>query len=387
MKTVYLGVTQKRCSYSTSVFKVQILATSQIDKIGCVVGFFSFFLHPETKTSVKYLPVFQHALPCFRYDSTFFECLTHDPGQYEAPYAVSIVTSRCGQAANVVYVQPVRARPAQAHEFTVCVTPLNFRYNRHHQLAEMVEVNRMFGATKLIFYNHSSGHRVGQYLRAMKHEHLVDVIQWPLPVSVDTWPPIASQTPEVHYFAQVAALNDCLYRYMSTSRYIVFTDLDEFIVPRGVHETWSSMLSVLPLGGNAYMFRNAFFWRDWPDDSTYADAEAARQYELITLLKTTRQEELNPYYERSKCIVAPSSVVAMGVHNVVAFADDSDYHVEVDPRRGMVHHYRRVLTPSDIEVESTRDRRMLSFADEIIRKVARRHRQVESSLKKAATSW
>ena len=327
-------------------------------------------------------------VPCFngcscvhRYDSTFYECLLPKTDQHTAPHGVSIVTSRCERATYVLDVHPVRAPVEPAHDFTVCVTPLNFRFDNHNQLTEMVEVNRMFGATNFVFYNYSSGHRVGDYLRAMKHEQLVDVIPWPLPVFVDTWPPNESQPPEVHYFAQVAALNDCLYRYMSASRYIVFTDLDEFIVPQGAHATWISALSEAVPGG-AYMFRNAFFWRDWPDDVTFADTEAVRRHELVTLLKTKRQEELNPFYERSKCIVAPPSVVAMGVHNVVAFAGDASGHVEVEPSLGMVYHYRGVLTPSDVDVANTRDRRMHSFASGIIRKVARRHRQVDSYLKK-----
>jgi len=88
-------------------------------------------------------------------------------------------------------------------------------------------VNRIFGADKLVFYNYSSGPQVTTYLKHMQREGLLNVMPWPLPMPVDVWPPVPGHIPQVHYFAQLAALNDCLYRYMSTARHIVFTDLDE----------------------------------------------------------------------------------------------------------------------------------------------------------------
>jgi len=41
--------------------------------------------------------------------------------------------------------------------YTVCVTPLNFRYNNYQQLVETIEVNRMLGAAHFVFYNYSTG--------------------------------------------------------------------------------------------------------------------------------------------------------------------------------------------------------------------------------------
>ena len=85
----------------------------------------------------------------------------------------------------------------------------------------------MFGADKFVFYNYSSGPTVSKYLRGMERDGLVDVVPWPVPMSVDVWPPVPGHEPDVHYFAQLAALNDCLYRYMFSAAHIVFTDLDE----------------------------------------------------------------------------------------------------------------------------------------------------------------
>ena len=52
---------------------------------------------------------------------------------------------------------PHTRRSQQHVNYTVCVTPLNFRYNNYQQLVETVEVNRMLGAGHFVFYNYSTG--------------------------------------------------------------------------------------------------------------------------------------------------------------------------------------------------------------------------------------
>jgi len=128
---------------------------------------------------------------------------------------------------------PLLNVPSPEVNFTVCVPPPHNHFNDYRRLVEMIEVNRMFGAQRLVFYNYSTGPDVATVLRRYESEGLVSVIPWRIPLLVDTWPPGEPPVkPEIHYFGQVAALNDCLYRNMFTSRYIVFTDLDELLVPR-----------------------------------------------------------------------------------------------------------------------------------------------------------
>lgn len=39
---------------------------------------------------------------------------------------------------------------------------------------------------------------------------------------------------DIHYFGQIPALNDCVYRYMYQTRYLALHDVDELIVPQTV---------------------------------------------------------------------------------------------------------------------------------------------------------
>jgi len=77
----------------------------------------------------------------------------------------------------------------------------------------------MFGADRFVFYNYSTGSHVTTHLRRYATEGVVSVLPWRVPVAVDVWPPDPKQEPEIHYFGQLAALNDCLYRVMFRARF------------------------------------------------------------------------------------------------------------------------------------------------------------------------
>jgi len=86
----------------------------------------------------------------------------------------------------------------------------------------------MFGADRFVFYNYSTGSNVTTHLHRYGDEGVVwAAVPWRVPVAVDMWPPDPMHEPEIHYFAQLAALNDCLYRVMFRARFVVLADLDE----------------------------------------------------------------------------------------------------------------------------------------------------------------
>lgn len=39
---------------------------------------------------------------------------------------------------------------------------------------------------------------------------------------------------EIHYYGQIPALHDCVYRYMYQSQYLALQDVDELILPQSV---------------------------------------------------------------------------------------------------------------------------------------------------------
>lgn len=277
--------------------------------------------------------------------------------------------------------------------FTVCVTPLNKNYNDYNQLVEMIEVNRLFGAQRFVFYNQSSGTDIVPYLRSYEEEGIVEVVPWQLPVTSDPWPDNPKVVPEVHYYGQLAALNDCLYRNMLVSRFVVFTDLDELIVPHGGHSTWTEVLDAVTrrtLGNppfdrtqafpGAYVIQNTFFRSDWGDDSRANEDPVVRGLNLRTLLKTNRETVIYPWFSRSKCIVWTKAAFAVGIHAVSDFVDDQKVvAVRVAAVDALLHHYRLTMWPDDPAdpPRPTQDKGMHRFYDEIRNRTLDRHNRLK----------
>ena len=225
------------------------------------------------------------------------------------------------------------------YNYSVCVTPFNFNYRDIHQLVEIIEVNRLFGADHFVFYNYDSSPDIQPYLKYYIEKGIVDVLPWNIPVKVNVWPPESGHSVEIHYFAQLVALNDCVYRSMSNSKYAVLTDVDEIIVPQ-FDTSWDKMLARVEHSDDigAWMFQNSFFRMDWPDEEL-ADPEA-KEYQLRTLRKLKREAEIFPPYSRSKLILRPQLITMTGIHFVYKHLPGVKTF-NVEPHDGLLHHYRK----------------------------------------------
>jgi hypothetical protein len=252
--------------------------------------------------------------------------------------------------------------------FTVCTPPFIYNNNKAYELVEMIEINRILGADHFVFYNYSTGNDVNEVLRHYVTEGVAQVVQWHLPVSigVDTCPINNTPQIEVHYFAQLAMVNDCLYRNRKQSKYIVYKDLDEFVVPQQ-DITWSQMLAHFPtkLHIGALMFRSTYFRKEWPGTNlTFEGIYKAKKYSAVTLLKFIREKHVFPPFKRSKCIVYPIGVSCMGIHQVFRFSPGYT-NVEVKPEIGLLHHYRIPKTPRSNEPMMTANT-MLKYKDQLL---------------------
>ena len=151
-------------------------------------------------------------------------------------------------------------------------------------------------------------------------------------------------------------LNDCLYRYMYTSKYIAFVDLDEFILPR-YHYSWNDLFKSLekkeqetyltdlilnPFGNwnqpCAFIFQCLMFNINWPDEDDESPKFQDYKIHNIMSLKKSRRKPY-PHNERTKAIVIPQLVDAMRVHTVKqCLGSFKPYHVPYTT--AALHHYR-----------------------------------------------
>ncbi|XP_061553334.1 glycosyltransferase family 92 protein F59C6.8-like [Phycodurus eques] len=132
------------------------------------------------------------------------------------------------------------------YNFTVCMSVLFGNYNNALQMAQTLETYRLLGVDKVVVYNFSIGPELARLLRSYSQEGFVEIIPWPIdrhlkPASA--WR-FSNGVGDLEYFGQVVALNDCLYRSMERSRYIMVNDQDEIIMPYR-HDDLMSMMSEL----------------------------------------------------------------------------------------------------------------------------------------------
>jgi hypothetical protein len=298
----------------------------------------------------------------------------------QVPFAVSLVMDRCATPTNVMDIAGLKKQPlgAPLANFTVCVTPLNFHYNNVYQLVEMIEVNRVLGANKVVFYNHTTGPNIDRFLAHYIKLGVIEVMDWKVPVNVDVWPPVSDREVEVHYFAQLAALNDCLYRHMYTTQFLVFTDLDEFIVPT-TPVTWYKLLLSLPSNQDGqpyscFLFQNVFFKTEWPSDPVYERIQTVSNYHITSLLKSKREAYIWPHGSRSKYILDPRVGDMVGVHMVWKFSTSLQQCYEVSESEALLHHYRFWDDPT--LKDFVRDTSIHMFKDQILHRVQRIHKEI-----------
>ena len=244
-------------------------------------------------------------------------------------------------------------------------------YSRAYQLIEWIELNKILGVQYFTFYNYSTASNTEQVLSFYSKRGLVEVLPWNMPLSI-------KNPEEIHYFGQLAALNDCLHRNRHKTKYLAFLDIDEFIIPKqnDVY-TWSKMLKRLPTV-SSYGFRNVFFRRNWNSlKSEQGYSKAARKYRLITLTKFRRDKFVFPMYSRSKLIVEPKKIETVGIHNVWGYKEGVEMSdtLPVDEGIGLLHHYR-FWNNTDTSSESVIDKGVLKYKDGLITHV----KQVWSNL-------
>jgi hypothetical protein len=115
------------------------------------------------------------------------------------------------------------------------------------KLVQFISYYVAVGVNNFNFYDFSISPQVRKYL-ALISSHFRENKKPPIDfrVIVQKWNLPTGNVSELWDYGSLAALNDCLYRNMNTSGYVLFLDLDEFIVPqKEEHETLLELINYL----------------------------------------------------------------------------------------------------------------------------------------------
>ena len=246
----------------------------------------------------------------------------------------------------------VKVKPAhiktQILNYAICVPPLygNIKLQR---LIEFIELSRILGAEKIIFYaTRELSTEASQLIKKYQStDENIEMYQWHLPNY------ISKLNEKLWYNGQDLTVQDCMYKNMASVKYIAFNDIDEFIIPRQ-YENIFSLLSYFesPFVSN-FCFVNAFF--QCADKSLPVDLPVTMRY-------TNRSKVY--IKERSKCIVKPELVFDMGTHDINRHFSFGNKQICILPEVAVLHHYR-ITEEDNTCTDTVTDQSALRYANEL----------------------
>ncbi|XP_067655256.1 beta-1,4-galactosyltransferase galt-1-like isoform X2 [Haliotis asinina] len=237
---------------------------------------------------------------------------------------------------------PVQYPAHHYRNFTVCYPAAHSDYANVEEMVQSMSINSILGAGKAFLYNHSIAPSMKPVMDYFIQCGQLELVQARVPEPV---------VDGIHYYGQVVVMHDCLYRNRYTSKYILFQDMDEVVVPKK-DSNWFTLIERLknkyPKGGS-FALMNAFFTK------TYQNGLSASMKDShIKLLSYYSRHNIHDYLNRSKYFVIPRTVDILQVHGALHMSDF--HHVVVDVAEGLLHHYRSDIKDISLTVDRSVDR-------------------------------
>uniref|UniRef100_A0A671TYN0 Glycosyltransferase family 92 protein n=1 Tax=Sparus aurata TaxID=8175 RepID=A0A671TYN0_SPAAU len=214
--------------------------------------------------------------------------------------------------------------------------------------------------TFIVIYKTSSSPETQRILDYYTRKGLVEVIPWTLSKFLKvsrSWRPERSPG-DTHYFGQIPALHDCLYRYMYQSRYVALHDNDELILPQKVF-SWSELFPLLEKKygpKQCFMFENNVFEND-KFNKKVSDWQNVPGVDILTRLY---HEPVHSGYGNFKIVVNPRVVFTLTVHGLLD-PGISEACSFVDRNIARMYHTRLPKQPGVTRDKLTYDDRLLSY--------------------------
>ncbi|KAJ4939891.1 hypothetical protein JOQ06_029327 [Pogonophryne albipinna] len=252
--------------------------------------------------------------------------------------------------------------------FTVCISNLFGDYNNVLQFAQTLEMYRLLGVDRVVIYNTSCGPELDRLLQSYSQEGFVEMVPWPIHRYLNPskgW--LFSQSGgDVHYFGQLTTLNECIYRSMERSRYVLLNDIDEIIMPYK-HNNLMSLMDMLqkqqPNTG-VFLIENHIFPKHHFEPSRRFHLPQWSDVPGVNILEHIYKEDPDrSIYHPYKMIVQPRLVEQTSVHEVIKNFGEL-FKVPMDVCR--IIHVRESLRGSLKFEQRREDKRLWDFKEKLI---------------------
>ena len=238
------------------------------------------------------------------------------------PSFVDISVNMFTRISNKSIVLPLgntRKNKTSKIDYGICIAPL-FGHIQVRDLIEFLELSRLLGASYFTFYDFEMSDNVKKVLSYYESKGVAQVLSWKLPSYITQ--------KDVHYFGQIFAMQDCLFRSINRLNFVAFNDLDEFIVPLR-HDSMPSLLQSIHKAKYAgHCFRSAYFPRLKSANTT-----------MLPFTQNVLRRSSEADKSHTKCVDDPERVFEHGVHLIMQpFKGYESSHVSWNEAR--VFHYR-----------------------------------------------
>ncbi|XP_042356686.1 uncharacterized protein LOC121953587 [Plectropomus leopardus] len=257
--------------------------------------------------------------------------------------------------------------------FTVCVSSLFGDYNNVLQFAQTLEMYRLLGVDRVVIYNTSCGPDLERLLQSYSKEGFVEIVPWPIDQHLNPsrgWL-FSKSGGDVHYFGQLTTLNECIYRSMARSRYVLLNDIDEIIMPYQHDDLMSLMDTLKKTHPNTGVFfiENHIFPKKHFEPSGRFHLPQWNGVPGVNILEHIYKEEPDRnIYHPYKMIVQPRLVERTSVHEVLR-SYGQQFKVPLEVCR--IIQVRESLRGSLTLDELHEDKRLWDFQEKLIPNVDR----------------
>uniref|UniRef100_A0A667XBH9 Glycosyltransferase family 92 protein n=1 Tax=Myripristis murdjan TaxID=586833 RepID=A0A667XBH9_9TELE len=196
---------------------------------------------------------------------------------------------------------------------------------------DLMEMLQLLGVSRVVIYKTSCDADTQRLLDYYTDKGFTEVIPWSMSdhLSVSQgWKPEIDPG-DLHYYGQLPALNDCVYRYMYQSRYVALHDVDELILPQSV-DRWNDLMPLLEQKNGAdkcHLFENYMFPHTFKLPPPVSETHHLQDKENPTWQGISGVNILDHLYhepntnlvrDNFKVIVSPRAVIETSVHGLLS---------------------------------------------------------------------
>ncbi|KAK6618532.1 hypothetical protein RUM43_013725, partial [Polyplax serrata] len=298
------------------------------------------------------------------------------PPGTRSPAWVSFVDKDCRGNGAFLRVLTPSSTPVK-NNFVICVKSLHFTSLNPKTFLEWTEINHRLGADKIVVYTSDP-----EQERAIPESRILDRKRFETPPEVNCFQRNFEDSTWHRRKLEIIAYNDCFYRYLNRTKFVIPLDVDEIIVPKTGNGWIDAFRVSFPTGSDAFApdnfasfsVRNAYFFSDYPETAIFRGFKLPNlrdrnvPVKLVNSLarrkngqsggsgsgspfsRTLRSYRLSPRSDSVKSFVQVSKTLSVFNHFTFHVLDDAVGRQYILPETTFqLNHYRNSCDPVLIE--------------------------------------